>query len=174
MELLRVYNEHNEYINQLVDRDIVHIKGLWHREVLIIVINKKGEILLQKRSNTRKYYPNKWALCAGHVVGSEKVYSTAIRELKEEIGLKVCKDDLNFIGIYKKDDPKNRKFSYIYIVRTNTDIDEYTIQKDELSQLKYISISKLIKLTKSDDKSLAFHKDTFHISLFKYIKENII
>ena len=174
MELLKIYNDHNEATDELVDRDIVHTKGLWHHEILVIVINEKNEILLQKRSWKRKYYPGKWALCAGHVVGKEKEYKTAIRELDEEMGLKVEKKDLEFIGIHKKNDPTNKKFSYIYLVRTNKKIEEYVLQKEELSDVKYVPLNKLIRLTKANDKSLAFHGDKFHIDLFTNIKKNII
>lgn len=174
MELLKIYDDHNEATNELVDRDIVHTKGLWHHEILVVVINEKKQILLQKRSWKRKYYPGKWALCAGHVIGNEKEYKTAIRELEEEIGLKIKKSDLKFIGIHKKNDPTNKKFSYIYLAHTNMKIDEYIIQEEELSALKYVPISKLIRLTKSNDKTLAFHGDKFHIDLFTNIKKDLL
>ena len=174
MELLKTYDDHNDATGELVDRNIVHTKGLWHHEILVIVINEKNEILLQKRSWKRKYYPGKWALCAGHVIEREREYTAAIRELEEELGLKVKKEDLNFIGIHKKNDPTNKKFSYIYVVRTDMKIEDYIIQKEELSAVKYIPINKLIRLTKLNDKSFAFHGDKFHIDLFVNIKKNII
>ena len=52
-------------------------------------MNEKGELLLQKRAANKKQNPNKWGVCAGHIDAGETVEVSAIRELEEELGLKV-------------------------------------------------------------------------------------
>lgn len=174
MELLNVYDENNEFLNKKLDREEIHNKGLWHHEVLIIVINEKKQVLLQKRSYKRRNLPGKWALCAGHVISDETEKKTAVRELKEEIGLTVSAKDLKLIDIYKKNEPKNRKFSYIYLVKTTKKINEFKIQTNELTQIKYVPIKKLIKMILDDDKHLVFGGDEYHLQLFTNILHNTI
>lgn len=48
MELLDIVNENNELTGDIVEREIVHEMGLWHREVAVIIVNKEGKMLLEK------------------------------------------------------------------------------------------------------------------------------
>jgi 8-oxo-dGTP pyrophosphatase MutT (NUDIX family) len=63
-------------------------KGLWHRVVLVLVFSQDGHVLLQKRGPNVATNPNKWDFSAGgHVDVGETYYESALRELKEEIGI---------------------------------------------------------------------------------------
>lgn len=174
MEYIDIYNENNESMNIKMEREEAHTKGMWHREILVVVVNEKNEVLLQKRSYKRRYLPGKWALCAGHVQAGETEKQAAIRELVEELDMKIYQKDLEFIETYKKNGRANRKISYVYLARTNMKLEEYRIQEDELTDLKYVHIDKLIKITEDDDETLAFGGDQYHLDLFEKIKNNII
>lgn len=71
-----------------------------HRFVLLqdgaaaIVVNDKGEILLQKRADN-----DKWGLFGGCQELGERFEETVVRELKEETNLDVEEKDLKLIGI---------------------------------------------------------------------------
>lgn len=173
MELLDIYNENNEPLHKSYDREKVHNEGLWHHEILVIIVNNKNQVLLQKRSYKRRHLPGKWALCAGHVISGETEKATAVRELKEELGIKILQKDLEFIEIHKKGDPTNKKFSYIYLLKTDKKIKEIKIQTDELTCAKYVSINKVMRLIKKKEKYLAF-ADEYHYELFKRILNNTI
>lgn len=174
MELLDIYNENNEPLNESLEREEVHNKGLWHREILVIVVNEKNQVLLQKRSYKKRHLPGKWALCAGHVTSGDTEKATAIKELNEEIGLKVLQKDLKLIDIFKKGDPTNKKFSYIYLLRTDAKLKDLKIQTSELTQIKYVPIRKLIKMILDNDKHLVFGGDEYHLQLFNKILHNTI
>lgn len=53
-ELLEIYDENNNDLNYQEKRSIIHEKGLFHREVCIFVLNNNNELLIQKRSATKK------------------------------------------------------------------------------------------------------------------------
>ncbi|MBS3072513.1 NUDIX domain-containing protein [Candidatus Pacearchaeota archaeon] len=60
-----------------------------------IILFKGNKILLQLRDNSPKISnPNKWGIFGGGVERSETPEQAAIRELKEELGLRVDKLDL--------------------------------------------------------------------------------
>lgn len=83
MEYLEIVDEENNLTGKTEERDIIHAKGLWHREISIWIINENGEVLLQKRSPKKKQGANKWSTsCAGHIDIGEKPIQAAIRELK--------------------------------------------------------------------------------------------
>ena len=84
MELLDVVDENNNLIGIKEDKNIIHKKGLLHREIAVIIQNENGEYLVQKRSSNKKGAPNMWSFTTGHVELGEDYETTAIREIKEE------------------------------------------------------------------------------------------
>ncbi len=54
MEYLDVVDENNNLTGKTEERNIIHEKGIWHREVAVWIMNEQGEILLQKRASTKK------------------------------------------------------------------------------------------------------------------------
>ena len=60
-----------------------------------LLINNDGKILILKRSNKVKTYKGLWGGVAGYVEENEEPYETAIKEIKEEVGLK--KEDISLI-----------------------------------------------------------------------------
>lgn len=171
MELIDIYDENNKSLNKKIDRKLAHEQGLWHRESVVIVLNEKNQILLQKRSYKRHNYPGKWGLMAGHVQAGDTPKKTAVRELMEEIGLAVLQKDLRFLQIYVKNSKSNKAFIYIYVVKTNKKVKDYIIQKEELSKVQYFSIDSLIKRIKKRDKKLVFGCDPLHIEMFTLLKD---
>lgn len=88
-EIFDVVNERDEVIGRETRRE-VHRMGLKHRAVHVLVFNSRGEVFLQKRSMSKDTSPGLWdSSASGHVDGGESYDSCAIRELREEIGLKV-------------------------------------------------------------------------------------
>lgn len=66
----------------------VHRQKLRHRAVHVFVLNKAGELFLQKRSRWKDVCPLKWdSSAAGHVNTGRDYEETALRELQEELGI---------------------------------------------------------------------------------------
>jgi isopentenyldiphosphate isomerase len=78
-EVLDVVNKKDEVIGQALKSEC-HNNGLWHRGVAIIVINKKGDILIQKRSPKKEKSPNKLCISASGMLQRERII---FRQLKE-------------------------------------------------------------------------------------------
>jgi len=70
-------------------RSVVHEKNLLHRAVHILLFNKAGELLLQKRSAWKDREPSKWdSSAAGHLEPGESYANGAARETEEELGIR--------------------------------------------------------------------------------------
>ena len=161
MELLEVVDENNKLTGEIKERNIIHEKGIWHREVVVWVMNENGEMLLQKRASTKKQEPNKWGLCAGHIDAGETTENALLRELEEELGIKTTIEQLDFLKISKskKDFPndlKNYVFYYIYLLKTDWKIEDYKINLEELSEVKYVPFEQIEGMVRNKDKNITF------------------
>jgi len=59
-----------------------------HRAVHLVVMNEKGEVLLQQRSARKDSHPGWWDISVGgHVDVGETYEDAATRELREELGI---------------------------------------------------------------------------------------
>lgn len=52
------------------------------------VVMNKGKVLILKKSPKDWNYPSKWSFCSGYAKEFESAEETALREIKEETGLK--------------------------------------------------------------------------------------
>ena len=147
MELVDVVNEKGEFTGQVVARDVARRKHLPHWEVVVFIINDKGEMLLQKRSANKKYNPNKWAPLSGGVVAGESLIAATKRELKEELGILVHDYDLHVLE-------ENANLTRIYYMKCNYNPKDFTIQKEELSEVKWFDIDDVIKMIMKHDDSI--------------------
>jgi len=111
-ERFSVVDDHDRVLRDAL-RAEVHGDNLRHRAVHILIFNKNGEILLQKRARWKDRHPLLWdSSAAGHVNAGEDYNSAAHRELKEELGVDVglkhlgklpastCTDQ-EFISVYQ-------------------------------------------------------------------------
>lgn len=174
MELLDVVDENNNITGQKEDRDIIHTKGILHREVAIWVMNDIGEVLVQKRAASKKQAPNKWGITAGHIDVGEEPDIAILRETYEEIGLELDKTDIDFLFVKKiekkfSDDWYNNHFKYFYFTKTDKKISEFKVQKEELSELKYITIEELEEIVKNKDDNYTFSRSYYMNDIIGYL-----
>jgi isopentenyl-diphosphate delta-isomerase type 1 len=90
-EWFDVVNERDEVVGKATRKE-VHATGLWHRAVHILVFDGNGRVFLQKRSMLKDLSPGLWdSSCSGHLDSGEDYDAAAIRELGEEIGIKISR-----------------------------------------------------------------------------------
>ena len=142
-------------------------------------MNEKGEILLQKRASTKKQEPNKWSICAGHIDAGETVENAILREMEEELGIKVSIDELEFLKVYKKQNDissnniKNYNFQYMYFFKTNWKIEDYKIRLEELSEIKYIPFTEFEKIVKNRDTTVTFTKQAYMPEIIEILRRKL-
>ena len=153
-EIIDQYNYIGEKVGT-VDKEIAHKKGLWHKSVHVWIINDKNEILLQYRCADKSLYPNTWDVSfAGHISAEENSIEALIREGKEELGIDVELEKLNYIFTnreeIKYEQINSKEFVDIYILKQNVELDKITFQAEEVSGAKYVSIDEFFKLAKDN------------------------
>ena len=125
-------------------------------------MNDNKELLLQKRSPNKRFSPNKWGLCAGHVDSGETPDSTALREIKEELGIKLSPGDLRILeerDVLKLE--SNSRLTRMYYVIYNKN--DFTIQTEELSEVKWFNIDEVIDRIKNNDESITLKSNRLYL-----------
>lgn len=113
-ETLVVVDEEDEPVTE-APRERVHAEELRHRAVHVLLADGEGRLLLQKRSDEKRTYPNRWTSSAsGHVEAGESLREAARREVVEELG--VQSPPLSYLGwIYVEDlDVGEREFTHVF------------------------------------------------------------
>lgn len=177
MEELDVLDENGNKTGIKKLRKLVHRDGDWHKTAFIFVVNDKGEIILQKRSKEKENDPNKWtASASGHLEAGDSDTEGAIRELGEEIGVNVNEDELNYLITVKEQwnipekDMKIRHISNVYIVFKNTNLDDLILQKEEVSEVKYVYYKDFEKMLINKKDEIVQH-DEIYSTVLKYLHE---
>lgn len=95
-----------------------------------LIQNKKGEVLLLKRSNTSKTYKHYWQVPEGKIENGETILQALLRELQEELGLAVnsAKLQSNYIVDFKA------VSTHFLVLRTVFNIEE---KHNDTFQLSY-------------------------------------
>lgn len=118
-------------------------------------MNGKGEVLLQKRTANKRRNPNKWAKTGGQVDSGENAEDAIFREVKEELGIEIPKEQIKIIEIRKSDD-KNKRFAYNFIFVVNYKTEEYILQNEEVAEVKYFTIEDMEVAKKNNDTNYTF------------------
>ena len=155
MELVDIVDENNKLTGQVEERWVAYSKGLWRRTVSCWIMNENGEVLLQKRTANKLRNPNKWSKTGGQVDSGESVDEAIFREVKEELGIEIPKNQIKVIDIHKSND-ENRRFSYNFIFVVNYQIEDYILQKEEVAEAKYVTIEEIELARKNNDLNYTF------------------
>ena len=159
-EYLDIVDENNNPTGMVVEREEAHKRNLYHRHVMTWIMNEKGEVLMQKRSDNKNRHPGEWAKTGGHVESGETVEDALQREVKEEVGALISKENIDLISIFRSHNPANNFFVYSFITVVNYKIEEYELQKEEVAEIKYFTIEELEQAKKEDNKEYAFSRWT--------------
>lgn len=99
-------------------RSQVHAGGLLHRSAHVLIFSDSAggrKILLQKRSKLKDSHPGIYtASCSGHVDSGETYDEGAVRELREETGVRVAASDLLKVGKIRARPDTGNEFSFVY------------------------------------------------------------
>ncbi|MCD1147849.1 NUDIX domain-containing protein [Peptoniphilus sp. KCTC 25270] len=159
-ELWDLYDRNNKPTGETIQRGKWIPKDKFHRVVEGWIRTSDGRYLLQQRSKKKKNYPNYWSCTAiGSVLAGEEPEDAMIREMKEEMGIQLTKDELILDQIITT----HPGHYYIYRIEKDIEITEVRIDMEEVQAARFLTYEELKdwifkkKLTK-----LSYYHDFFN------------
>ena len=154
-EIFDVVNINDTVIGRATRKECNSDPILIHRAAFVLIFNDTNQILWQKRSLTKDVNPGAWITSAsGHVNYGESYEQTAIREVKEELGVDIT---VEFLGRFLYRYKNESEFSAIFKAHSNEPFD---FDPNEISEVKFISLREFFR-SESEGKlevSSAVHK----------------
>lgn len=137
------------------DRRTVHGMHLLHPVVHLHIINRSGEIYLQKRAAVKELYPGYWdTAVGGHVAFGESFDEALFRESSEELGFTLFNPVQ--LGIYVYESQEEKELVSVYAAVGDFQLDPHS---DEVESGAWFSEKKLNAAQKKGELTPSFERD---------------
>lgn len=149
-----LYNSNLEKTNKTYFKGDDIPDGYYPMVVMIAIENSKGEFLMQRRSKNKG---GDWGVTGGHPKSGESPIEGIVTEVKEELGIDINKDE-----VIEFNSGCDGKDCYrMYYIKKDINLNDITIQKEELSEVRYFSMKELEKMVgrnKLNEDQVAFFR----------------
>jgi isopentenyldiphosphate isomerase len=114
-------------------RDVHGNPSLLHPVVHVHIVNKAGELLLQKRAAAKLVQPGKWdTAVGGHIVHGETVDEALVAEVREELGIEPEAPQRLFT--YTHTNSFESEFVYVHLMQYEG---PFCINPEELDEVRF-------------------------------------
>lgn len=166
-EIWDLYDGHGEKTGKTMVRGEPIPTGFYHIGVHIWPINDKGELLIQRRSMNVQWKPGIWAVTGGSAVSGEEPLAAARRELHEELGYEAANEEMRFIARLRR----SNSYCYVYAVRINQGESDFSLQKEEVSAVRWCSPQRLMQMV--SEGSMYNYGDAYYKLLLDFQKTDM-
>ncbi len=155
MERMDIYDSDGNRTGRTADRGTFLRKGEYFLCAHVILENENGLFLIQQRSATKATRPGMWDITAGAVDAGETSLDGALREAKEEIGLKLPRDQM----IFWFRDRRRSCYHDVWYVRMPFTLSDCKMQESEVQALRLVTAEELLMiLEQMEHRSLNYKK----------------
>lgn len=156
MEYLDIVDEFGVPTGDIIDRETAHLEGIRHRTSHVWLVREKNgalQVLLQKRAKDKDSFPGCYDISsAGHIPAGDDFKPSALRELKEELGvtaeekdLVVCGDRTICLDEQFRGKPfHDRQVSRVFYMWLDLEEDQFSLQPEELECVCWMELEKCI------------------------------
>ena len=152
-EMFDIVDEDGNITGEIISRSTAHQYGIRHRTAHCWLVRKRNnhiEILVQKRSENKDSYPGCYDISsAGHIPAGVDYRDSAVREIKEELGIDIKQEELIYCGkrryeyteIFNGHPFHDHEVTNVYMVYVEDPV--FTIQEEELSEVRWFEFNEL-------------------------------
>lgn len=161
MEYLDIVDENGQPTGAVVERTAAHAKGVRHRTAHVWLVRRRAgrlELLLQKRSADKDSHPSCYDISsAGHIPAGSEVVPSALRELREELGLTAAPEQLHYCGrrcfdwqgMFYGKPFHDVQVSEVYCLWCDADEQDFIPQPEEVMALHWFDAEKALAAVKA-------------------------
>ena len=142
MEWLDVYDEKGKLTGKVAERGAFLPKDAYFLCAHVILENTDGLFLIQKRSDTKATRPGQWDITAGAVDAGETSLEGALREAKEEVGLTLPSEQMQFLFR----DRRRSCFHDVWYIKMPFTVESCVMQESEVQAIRLVSAETLAHL----------------------------
>ena len=155
MEYLDVCDEKGQPAGGIVSREKAHRDGIRHRTAHVWVIREeKGriQVLLQKRSANKESFPGMYdTSSAGHIPAGCEPLDSALRELREELGIEAVEGQLRYLGAicnryeaqFRGKIFRDNEYCSVYLYREPLDAESLHLQAEEVERVDWFDLEQI-------------------------------
>ena len=166
-EYVDLYDNFRKKTGDIIERRDIVPRGFYRLIIHVLIFDKKGRLLIQKRTKSKRSWANLWDLTvSGAVSSGESSQIAASRELYEELGIKY-----DFSNAYPNISINTGfRIDDVYIIKNkNIDLKKLRLQEEEVADAKFVSRKELLKII--DEKEFVpYQKD--YINLLFHLRDN--
>ena len=151
-ERFDVCDEAGRPTGETVSRSRAHREGIPHRTAHVWIVRERGghyDILLQKRSRDKDSFPGLYdTSSAGHIPAGDEPLPSALRELREELGLELPPEALLPVGkfaiAYEKEFHgalfRDNEIIWLYLCAAPVDETALRLQPEEVEEVRWFDL----------------------------------
>ncbi len=145
MELFDVYDKNRKPLGYTKVRGEILEDNERNIGVELFIFNDNKLLLTQRSIN--KTHPGKWEVPGGCSQTGESPIDTLIREVKEEIGVTITKNDCEFITT------QMYKYQFVDVYKSNIKVDlaKVVLQEEEVSDIKFVTEEEFLQMLNNDE-----------------------
>ena len=161
-----------EYLDQVdkddnvvgrVTYDEAYENLLSHRIVHVLIFNEKGEMALQLRSKKKKFAARHWStVVGGHVQAGENYEQAALREMEEEVGVKL---PVVFLRKDQYSHPMGKNFTKFLGTFKSIYNGPFDINPEEVDRVDFFKMDKIKQMIADGEK---FHPELLFLLKREY------
>ncbi len=168
--MLQAYTKNGDPCGQ-VARSLAHKEGILHGASHTYICKRENGtvyVLLQRRSENKDSYPGCLDISsAGHIEAGDDHLTTALKELREELGITASPDELTelftsrFLGesFFRGERFVDNEINKIYLLWSNVSPEKLTLQTSEVSEVLWMPILTVLERVRAKDGELCLTED---------------
>ena len=162
MEYFDIVDEYGVPTGETVSRETAHREGIRHRTAHVWIVRKTDSgcfVLLQKRSLNKDSFPGMYdTSSAGHILAGDEPLESALRELKEELGIEAGPGQLSYAGMFQIQYEKefhermfrDNEVASVYVYQEPVVTGNLTLQESEVSEVRWFDLDEVWNEIKID------------------------
>ncbi len=111
-----------------------------------LLINSDQKILISKRTMNKDRYPGYWELNGGGVAQGEESADAVVREIKEELGINLNKEEGLLLKTFKND----YKFFDLWAFKVDVELQDLVLAEWEVEKAEWVDFGKIEELKKQN------------------------
>ena len=146
MEYWDLYDEKRKKLDKTIMKTNDMKNGEYHIVVNIWIMNSENLLLIIQR-HPEKTWPLKWECIGGALISGEDSITGALREVEEEIGVKLNKNNGKLIYSRKR----KTDFKDTYIFKENINIKDTKLEDNAVVNIKWVTKDELTIMVKNNE-----------------------